>query len=143
MPNTSAQVEENSPSPANLPLSPTPNQKASSSSPSPPRTSEPNEAEIQKAKKITNQITHLEKAILHSKISTLTKQIAETQAQISKIVPQLKNPNPAKTVKQHIHLLHAYNDIRDVGMGLLGIVAENRGVRIRDVYEDFGVSGDD
>ena len=54
-----------------------------------------------------------------------------------------RNPNPAKTVKQHIHLLHAYNDIRDVGMGLLGIVAENRGVRIRDVYEDFGVSGDD
>lgn len=58
-------------------------------------------------------------------------------------MPNSRNPDPSRTVKHHIHLLHAYNEIRDVGMGLLEIVAENRGVRIRDVYVDFGVKGDD
>jgi hypothetical protein len=36
----------------------------------------------------------------------------------------------AETVKKHIKLLHEYNDIRDVGQGLIGMIAENRGVRI-------------
>jgi len=44
-----------------------------------------------------------------------------------------------KTVKQHIELLHAYNGIRDVGQGLIGLIAEQRGVRVKDLMEEFGV----
>lgn len=47
------------------------------------------------------------------------------------------------TVKTHIKLLHDYNEIRDVGQGLMGIIADNRGVRVRDVYQDFGVGEGD
>ena len=54
-----------------------------------------------------------------------------------------RSPSPETTVKQHIALLHTYNEIRDVGQGLLGMVAENRGVRIRDVYGEFGVAEGD
>ncbi|MCJ1435139.1 hypothetical protein MMC27_004509 [Xylographa pallens] len=82
-------------------------------------------------------------ASLHAKISALSAQIAATQAQIDAIKPQLKSPSPETTVKQHIALLHTYNEIRDVGQGLLGMVAENRGVRIRDVYGEFGVAEGD
>ncbi|MCJ1322990.1 hypothetical protein MMC15_008341 [Xylographa vitiligo] len=82
-------------------------------------------------------------AALHAKISVLAAQIAATQAQIDAIKPQLKSPTPETTVKQHIALLHAYNEIRDVGQGLLGMVAENRGVRVRDVYGEFGVAEGD
>lgn len=44
-----------------------------------------------------------------------------------------------ETVKKHITLLHDYNDIRDVGQGLIGMIADNRGVRIGELYEEFGV----
>lgn len=45
----------------------------------------------------------------------------------------------AETVKQHIKLLHDYNDIRDIGQGLIGMIADNRGVRIGEIYGEFGV----
>lgn len=45
----------------------------------------------------------------------------------------------AVRVKQHIALLHQYNEIKDVGMGLFGLIADRRGVRVRDVFEEFGV----
>lgn len=46
-------------------------------------------------------------------------------------------------VKQHIALLHAYNGIRDVGQGLMGMIAEQRGVRIKQVMEEMGVGEGD
>jgi hypothetical protein len=42
-------------------------------------------------------------------------------------------------VKNHIKLLHDYNDIRDVGQGLIGMIADNRGVRVGELYAEFGV----
>ena len=46
----------------------------------------------------------------------------------------LRSSTPTTTVTTHIHLLHNYNAIRDIGTGLLGLIAENRGVRVRDLY---------
>ncbi|MCJ1378728.1 hypothetical protein MMC17_001827 [Xylographa soralifera] len=114
-----------------LPLPTTDSPTATISPQAPPSTTP--EA-VKEAKKI---------ASLHAKISALSAQIAATQAQIDAIKPQLKSPSPETTVKQHIALLHTYNEIRDVGQGLLGMVAENRGVRIRDVYGEFGVAEGD
>jgi len=52
----------------------------------------------------------------------------------------IENRHPAaETVKRHIKLLHDYNDIRDVGQGLIGMIADNRGVRIGELYAEFGV----
>ncbi|MBE7180378.1 MAG: hypothetical protein INR71_04055 [Terriglobus roseus] len=47
------------------------------------------------------------------------------------------------TVKQHISLMHRYNEIRDTALGLMGMLADQRGVRLRDVQEDFGMSVND
>lgn len=55
----------------------------------------------------------------------------------------LRNKDPQATVKAHIKLLHDYNEIRDVGQGLMGIIADTKGVRVRDVYQDFGVGEGD
>ncbi|WEW56632.1 hypothetical protein PRK78_002080 [Emydomyces testavorans] len=52
-------------------------------------------------------------------------------------------PDPASIVKRHIRLLHEYNEIKDVGQGLLGLIAEGRGVRYVDVQREFGVGGSD
>lgn len=55
-----------------------------------------------------------------------------------------RSPNdPSQTVQNHIRLLHDYNEIRDVGQGLLGLVADKRGVRYGDVLEEFGVEAND
>jgi len=47
------------------------------------------------------------------------------------------------TVKQHIGLLHAYNGIRDIGQNVMGLLAEQRGVRVVQVMEECGVGEGD
>ncbi|KAL2350293.1 Swi5-domain-containing protein [Cryomyces antarcticus] len=49
----------------------------------------------------------------------------------------------AAIVKRHIKLLHDYNEIKDIGMGLLGLITDQRGVRIREVQKEFGLEGGD
>ena len=54
-----------------------------------------------------------------------------------------RNKDAQATVKAHIKLLHDYNEIRDIGQGLMGIIADNRGVRVREVYQEFDVGEGD
>ncbi|KAH7051026.1 Swi5-domain-containing protein [Macrophomina phaseolina] len=46
-------------------------------------------------------------------------------------------------VQERIRRLNQYNEMRDAGQGLMGIIAESRGVRIRDVQEEFDISAKD
>ncbi|KAI1944125.1 hypothetical protein LOZ66_000715 [Ophidiomyces ophidiicola] len=55
----------------------------------------------------------------------------------------IQAPDPAIIVKRHIRLLHEYNEIKDVAQGLLGLIAEARGVRHVEVQKEFGVGGND
>lgn len=48
-----------------------------------------------------------------------------------------------KIVKEHIKLLHEYNELKDVGQGLMGLIADQRGVRIVEVQDEFGIDGND
>jgi len=48
-----------------------------------------------------------------------------------------------KIVKEHIKLLHEYNELKDVGQGLMGLIADQRGVRIVEVQEEFGIDATD
>jgi DNA repair protein Swi5/Sae3 len=59
------------------------------------------------------------------------------------ILTLLSRNDPAATVKRHIHLLHEYNEIKDVGQGLMGLIAEGRGVRQIEVEREFGVGDKD
>jgi len=45
-------------------------------------------------------------------------------------------------MKEHIALIQRYNEIKDIGQGLLGLIAEQRGCRIVDVMEELGVEDD-
>ncbi|KAL9136603.1 MAG: hypothetical protein Q9175_002195 [Cornicularia normoerica] len=82
-------------------------------------------------------------AALNAKIALLENQIRETEEKRREVDGQLKTNDPQATVKAHIKLLHNYNEIRDVGQGLMGIIADSRGVRVRDVYHDFDVGEGD
>ncbi|MCJ1466073.1 hypothetical protein MMC07_004692 [Pseudocyphellaria aurata] len=84
--------------------------------------------------------SELQKANLEAKIAALESRIADVQAQEQEIRTKLKSPLPAATtVQRHIQLLHAYNETRDLATGLMGILADNRGVRACDIHAQFGV----
>lgn len=46
-------------------------------------------------------------------------------------------------IARHIYLLKSYNEIKDVAMGMLSIIAEKEGRRLVDVMEERGVSEKD
>ncbi|KAG9566407.1 hypothetical protein KCU77_g1712, partial [Aureobasidium melanogenum] len=46
-------------------------------------------------------------------------------------------------IKSQIKQLQQYNDIKDIGTQLMGIIAEKRGCRIIEVQEEFGINPDD
>jgi hypothetical protein len=98
---------------------------------------------------------------LRSQISTLQSQISTTQATLADTLTKLQSHLPPESqsgsqpdepslqaraeaiVKRHISLLHAYNEIKDVGQGLMGLIADSRGVRVREVMEEMGVGEKD
>jgi hypothetical protein len=96
------------------------------------------------------------KAILEQKLADLEVEVA-THVANAKLPSGLEMPSSwtteqktaqaiegaNATVKEHIELLHRYNAIKDVGLGLLGMVAEQRGKRQVVVMEEFGLSAKD
>ncbi|QKX60859.1 uncharacterized protein TRUGW13939_08005 [Talaromyces rugulosus] len=81
---------------------------------------------------------------LVASISNLKTQISETESQLQAVNSKLRSPESApQTVRNHIHLLHTYNEIRDVGQGLLGLIADARGARHVDIQNEFGVAAGD
>ena len=48
-----------------------------------------------------------------------------------------------RTLDDHIKLLSKYNAVKDVGMTMLGILAEQQGRPVREVMEEKGVGDDD
>lgn len=48
-------------------------------------------------------------------------------------------------VENHIRLLRQYNEVKDVGQQIIGMIADNRGVPIASLYQDeeFGLTADD
>ncbi|KAH9206956.1 Swi5-domain-containing protein [Leptodontidium sp. 2 PMI_412] len=77
-------------------------------------------------------------ASIQARNASLEVEIKKKKARLEEVTKELNYP-AAETVKNHIKLLHDYNDIRDVGQGLVGMIADNRGVRIGELYEEFGV----
>lgn len=100
---------------------------------------------------------------LHTKKTTLEQTLAELEQQRSTLIAQAKLPSglpfPAglsdeerskqalasanAVVKEHIALLHSYNEVKDIGLGLMGLIADKRGVRIAPVMEEFGMTDKD
>jgi DNA repair protein Swi5/Sae3 len=101
-----------------------------------------------------------------SQISTIQSQLVATQAKLDDTLAKLQKPlstntakfppglgspqNQADTqaqaeaiVKRHIKLLRTYNEIKDVGQGLMGLIADARGVRLKEVMEEMGAEEND
>ncbi|QPG74490.1 hypothetical protein FOA43_001820 [Brettanomyces nanus] len=47
-----------------------------------------------------------------------------------------------KEKKRHIRQLNRYNELKDTAMQLISMIAEQRGLRIKDVMNEIGVEGE-
>ncbi|KAI4281909.1 MAG: hypothetical protein L6R38_003332 [Xanthoria sp. 2 TBL-2021] len=92
---------------------------------------------------LTSLVPDIWQANLEIKIAALETQIEETKAKLDDAAAKLKNPDPHQTVSNHIKLLRQYNDIRDIGTSLMGVIANNRQVPMKRVYQDFHVDEKD
>ncbi|SZF01363.1 unnamed protein product [Blumeria hordei] len=77
-------------------------------------------------------------ASITARNTALAAEVDRTRKILASLTQELHAP-AADTVRMHIKLLHSYNEIRDVGQGLIGMLAEQQGVRIGSLYENFGV----
>ncbi|OQE08678.1 hypothetical protein PENVUL_c009G09176 [Penicillium vulpinum] len=77
--------------------------------------------------------------ILRASIASLEAKHAQLERDLTSVTAQLID-NPDTTCKRYTQLLHEYNDIKDVGQGLMGLLAEARGARQIEVEKEFGVS---
>jgi hypothetical protein len=91
-----------------------------------------------------------ETASVEPKPGTEGKMESPSTGAHSSLVPQLTTTEETEisgraqgVIKDHIKLLSKYNEIRDIGQGLIGMVAESRRARIRDCQEEFGVTDGD
>jgi DNA repair protein Swi5/Sae3 len=106
---------------------------------------------------------------LEAKKATLEQTLSDLKAQRQQLATQTKLPSglPLPTtsssgealteeellasalkssgvvIKGHIALLHKYNEIKDIGQGLMGLIADKRDCRVVGVMEEFGVGEGD
>ncbi|OQE31603.1 hypothetical protein PENSTE_c001G01936 [Penicillium steckii] len=99
------------------------------------------ESEMEKDKCVSEIIQNgtNKRLTLEKSLTTLQSQLESSQSELNSILPKLQN-DPTVTVKRHIHLLHTYNDIKDIALGLMTLLAESRGERLVDVQKSFGIA---
>ncbi|KAI9651513.1 MAG: hypothetical protein M1831_000787 [Alyxoria varia] len=88
-------------------------------------------------------LAELQEAVASSKTQSHTPKSGEDDERQDESNPDVTMETAQDIIKRHIKLLHDYNAVRDVGQGLMGILAEQRGVRLVEVMEEFGVGKED
>ena len=62
---------------------------------------------------------------------------------LASLTTAYSSDDPNTTCERYTQLLHEYNDIKDIGQGLMGLIADARGMRQVEVESEFGVPGED
>ncbi|OSX67216.1 hypothetical protein POSPLADRAFT_1051367 [Postia placenta MAD-698-R-SB12] len=72
-----------------------------------------------------------------ARIAALQEEIEDLQKTLG------EGEDAAKIVSRHITLLHQYNEAKDAAQILIGRLATNRQMTIRQVHEDYGLTDRD
>ncbi|KAI0095019.1 DNA repair protein [Irpex rosettiformis] len=72
-----------------------------------------------------------------ARIQVLQNEIDQLQARLG------KDGNADQIVARHIKLLHQYNEAKDAAQILIGRLAAHRGVTIRELHNDYGLTDQD
>ena len=122
-----------------------------------PPTEEPSPSNNPKPEEETPKPTNPRLTALEARKATLTQTLVDLKAERHSLATQTKLPsglplattNPSTglplsedeilasalkssnaVVKEHITLLHKYNEIKDIGQGLMGLIADKRDCRV-------------
>ncbi|KAK3202410.1 hypothetical protein GRF29_161g1111472 [Pseudopithomyces chartarum] len=125
----------------------------SQQSQSAPVTEEPQLTPARSPQEITLAELNAQRAALIASLAAIpTIQALVAAARARDAPSQAADPDPTDTQimaaaqelnKQHIKLLHDYNEIKDAGQALMGLIADQRGVRIVEVHDEFGIDAND
>jgi hypothetical protein len=81
-----------------------------------------------------------------SKISKLEIKLAELKSEHTKLKAELggddSNLNYDHEMKRHIKQLKTYNELKDLSMGLIQIIADQRHVTLRAIMDEMGIEDD-
>ncbi|KAK9465998.1 Swi5-domain-containing protein [Lipomyces arxii] len=80
---------------------------------------------------------------IKSRIKEKQEKLAVLQVEYEEYLKKLKCSDPSKTIKRHIKLLKDYNAIRDIGLSLVGMIADTKGARVVDVMPEYGIGPED
>ncbi|KAJ5765624.1 Swi5-domain-containing protein [Penicillium odoratum] len=80
--------------------------------------------------------------LLRDSVAQLQSQLCELEKEVADDKAKLRN-DPATTVQRHVRLLHEYNEIKDAAQGLMGLIADAKGVRVAEIHQEFGVDEKD
>ncbi|CAB52605.1 DNA recombination mediator Swi5 [Schizosaccharomyces pombe] len=83
----------------------------------------------------------MEKSQLESRVHLLEQQKEQLESSLQDALAKLKNRDAKQTVQKHIDLLHTYNEIRDIALGMIGKVAEHEKCTSVELFDRFGVNG--
>ncbi|CAH6721150.1 hypothetical protein CLIB1444_05S04676 [[Candida] jaroonii] len=77
--------------------------------------------------------------------SLKAKSLEDIKNQCSELISELdSDDNPEAIVKKHIGKLKKYNELRDIALGLVTMIADQRKLRTTDILEEMKVElGDD
>ncbi|KAH9071033.1 DNA repair protein [Lactarius deliciosus] len=83
---------------------------------------------------------------MHARTSVKEREarILELESEIAELQKELSPGEDAQQiVSRHIKLLHRYNEAKDAAQIILGKLATHKQITIRQIHEDYGLTGDD
>ncbi|KAH9066226.1 DNA repair protein [Lactarius vividus] len=83
---------------------------------------------------------------MHARTSVKEREarILELESEIAELQKELGPGEDAQQiVSQHIKLLHRYNEAKDAAQIIIGKLAAHKQTTIRQIHEDYGLTGDD
>lgn len=142
-----------------MPSSPLPIRKTASDE----NNTEPSKSAESLSGEVSEQPMNPRLVAMQAKKANLEAKLAALQAERSTLAAQTKLPSGLSmpdewsddeklkqalissnaVIKEHIGLLHRYNEIKDIGQGLMGMIAESRGVRVGVIQEEYGMGEKD
>ncbi|KAI9446015.1 DNA repair protein [Lactarius indigo] len=83
---------------------------------------------------------------MHARTSAKEREarILELESEIDELQKELGPGEDAQqVVSRHIKLLHRYNEAKDAAQIIIGKLAAHKQTTIRQIHEDYGLTGDD
>lgn len=90
--------------------------------------------------RFTNTLPMNEDLNIHQQVVLKEQRLEDIKNQCSELISELdSNQNPEAIVKKHISQLKKYNELKDIALGLVTMIADQRQLKTTDILEEMKV----